>query len=391
MSSHKTRGQGGLDRVDICIIGAGVIGLAIAKQLASNESRQQLSIIILERDTGFGRHTSSRNSEVIHAGIYYAPGSLKATLCLRGKQLLYKHCDDYRIDYRQLGKYIVAKQEQEPELLSLAKNAADCGVEDLRWVSRQQLQQDEPEVTAGLALFSPSTGILDSHNFMQSLLHLAQNQGVEYAPYTRLESIEWSNQAFNIASTITSGRTEERYDFQSSIVINCAGLEASAVGRSIITSQAVPVPQTYFCKGDYFSYTLRSPLRHLVYPLPDKNQTGLGIHATLDLSGQLRFGPDTEYVESIFYDINPNKAGDYARAISHYFPAITASNLTPAYAGIRPKLAPPGKPAEDFYIQDGKKFAVPGLIQLFGIESPGLTASLAIGEYVSNMVRDLVT
>ncbi len=378
-----------MDRVDICIIGAGVIGLAIAKQLTSAEPNRDRSIVILEQDSGFGRHTSSRNSEVIHAGIYYVPGSLKASLCLRGKQLLYQHCDDYRIEYRRLGKYIVAKQDQEPELLILAKNAKENGVDDLHWISRQQLLHDEPEVSASLALFSPSSGILDSHNFMQSLLHLAQNQGVEYAPNTRLESIEWDKQVFNIASTIALGSTRERYDFQSSVVINSAGLGASTVGRAIITSQTVPVPQTYFCKGDYFSYALRSPLRHLVYPLPDKNKMGLGIHATLDLSGQLRFGPDTEYVEGINYDINPNKAGDFARAISHYFPAITASNLIPAYAGIRPKLAPPGSPAEDFCIQDGRNFSVPGLIQLFGIESPGLTSSLAIGEYVSQIVRDL--
>lgn len=378
-----------MDRVDICIVGAGVIGLAIAKQLACAEPNRRRSIVILERDSGFGKHTSSRNSEVIHAGIYYAPGSLKASLCLRGKQLLYQHCDDHRIDYRRLGKYIVANQQQEQELLGLAKNAADNGVEDLRWVSREQLQQDEPEVSATFALFSPSTGILDSHNFMLSLLHLAQNQGVEFAPYTNLESIEWDNHAFNITSTITSGNTKERYCFQSSIVINSAGLDASNVGKAIIASQKIPVPQTYFCKGDYFAYGLRSPLRHLMYPLPDKNKTGLGIHATLDLSGQLRFGPDTEYVDAVHYDINPLKAADFASAIAHYFPTISSANLLPAYAGIRPKLAPAGKPAEDFCIQDGRSFAVPGLVQLFGIESPGLTASLAIGEYVSKIVREL--
>lgn len=378
-----------MDKFDICIVGAGVIGLAIAKQLACAEPKRNRSIVILERDSSFGRHTSSRNSEVIHAGIYYPPGSLKAILCARGKQLLYAHCETHLIAHKCIGKYIVAQQDQEEDLQQLACNAEANGVDDLRLITGAALRVAEPAVTGSSALFSPSSGILDSHGFMQSLLHLAQNQGAEFAPFTNLESIGWNSGAFTIASTVKSGNNIERYSFQSSVLINCAGLDAAAVAAKISASQKIPIPDVYFCKGDYFAYASKSPLRHLVYPLPDKNTTGLGIHATLDLSGRLRFGPDIEFVEAVHYEINPHKAIDFAGAISTYFPAISAQDLLPAYAGIRPKLAPAGMPAQDFCIQDGNDFAVPGLIQLFGIESPGLTASLAIGERVNNVVRAL--
>lgn len=366
-----------------------MIGLAIAKQLACMEPKRNRSIVVLERESGFGQHTSSRNSEVIHAGIYYRPGELKSRLCIRGRQLLYAHCDTHRIAYQQIGKYIVAQADQEQELQRLAENAQASGVDDLRWISRLSLLEIEPAVRASHALFSPSTGILDSHGYMQSLLHLAQNQGVLFAPFTDVEAVEWHAGTFTLTSAIRNKTVREQYQFQASILINCAGLNAVAVATAISASQHIPIPELYFCKGDYFVYTAPSPIRHLVYPLPDQHAAGLGIHATLDLAGQLRFGPDIEFIDAIHYHIDPCKAAAFAQAIASYFPDISADKLRPAYSGIRPKLAPAGKPAQDFYIQDGRDFAVPGLVQLFGIESPGLTASLAIGEHVNAMVSAL--
>lgn len=378
-----------MDKFDICIVGAGVIGLAVAKQLACMEPKRNRSIVILERESGFGQHTSSRNSEVIHAGIYYQPGGLKARLSIRGKQLLYAHCDAHQVSYQQIGKYIVAQADQELELQRLAANAEASGVDDLRWVSRSSLQEAEPAIRASHALFSPSTGILDSHGYMQSLLHLAQNQGALFAPYTQIEAIEWHADTFTLTSAIRNKSVTEQYRFQASILVNCAGLNATAVASTISAAQHIPIPTIYFCKGDYFAYTAPSPIRHLVYPLADLHAAGLGIHATLDLSGRLRFGPDAEFIDAMQYHIDPRKAVTFAQSIASYFPAISADKLLPAYSGIRPKLVPAGKPALDFNIQDGGDFGIPGLVQLFGIESPGLTASLAIGEHVNAMVSAL--
>lgn len=373
-----------MDKFDICIIGAGVIGLAVARALSNSNINR--SIVVLEKEPSFGQHTSSRNSEVIHAGLYYQPGSLKAQFCVRGKNLLYEHCDKYHIPYKRIGKYVVAQADQTEALEQLSGNAAASGITDLIWTSAAQLQDAEPAIRASNALFSPSTGIIDSHSFMQSLLHLGQNQGVEFAPFTTVETIEWSESAFCITSSLSDNSNNERYQFQAGVLINCAGLYATAIANTIVGPRPFPVPKIHYCKGDYFSYAARSPIRHLVYPLPDKNSAGLGIHATLDMSGQLRFGPDAEFIDTIHYAIDPGKAASFARAISSYFPSITPDKLIPAYAGIRPRLAPAGSLAQDFLIEDGKEHAMPGLIQLFGIESPGLTASLAIGEYVRDMV-----
>jgi len=376
-----------VDKFDICIVGAGVIGLSIARALS--QTHKHSSIVVLEQESGFGQHTSSRNSEVIHAGLYYPAESLKARLCVRGKHLLYEHCDQHGIPDKRLGKYIVAQEHQTHALEQLAANAATNGVVDLSWVSQQSLQKAEPALRASSALFSPSTGILDSHSFMQSLLALARSAAVEFAPFTTVEHIEWNLNTFTITNSIRHGATKEQYQFQSSILINCGGLYAAAIAATITGSSSILAPKIFFCKGDYFTYGSRSPLQHLVYPVPEKNASGLGIHATLDLSGQIRFGPDAQYIDSINYAVDPHKAVLFAQAISNYFPGISADKLVPAYAGIRPKLAPAGSPAQDFQIQDGRELFMPGLIQLFGIESPGLTASLAIGEYVRDLVRSL--
>lgn len=377
-----------MDKFDICIVGAGVIGLAIARSLSSNGALRNRSIVVLERESGFGQQTSSRNSEVIHAGIYYPPGSLKARFCVRGKQLLYSYCQQYDIPHKAIGKYIVAQADQIEQLKALKENAMANGVEDLRDIDQRDLRAIEPAVNAHCALHSPSTGIIDSHSFMLSLLHQAQRHGVEFAPYTEVESIEQYTDDFIVRCRISSRSVVEQYQFRANCVINCAGLQAHEVAQKILDADSPPVPAVYYCKGDYFSYALPSPLQHLIYPLPEKNTTGLGIHATLDMTGLLRFGPDTQYINNIHYNVDGNKAQQFADAIRSYFPRITPEHLLPAYAGIRPKLAPQGKPAGDFIIQQNASTQTARLIQLFGIESPGLTASLAIGEYVESLVAD---
>jgi len=377
-----------LDKFDVTIIGAGVIGLAIARQLASRN--RGCSIVILEQESGFGQHISSRNSEVIHAGIYYPLNSLKEKLCLRGKQLLYEHCDRHLVPYKRIGKFIVAQSNQVDALEGLAANAAANGVDDLRWIDSQELAKAEPAIRAHCGLYSPSTGIVDSHAFMQSLLHLAEKDGALFAPNTKVAGIDWDGNCFVIDSIVKQRDKGEPYHFKSSILINSAGLNATSVAALMNEFYREPPPLMYPCKGDYFVYSGRSPVQHLVYPLPEKNGAGLGIHATLDLAGQLRFGPDTNFIDDIHYRVDADKRNQFAAAVAEYLPSITPELLLPAYAGVRPKLSPAGSQPQDFKIVSGAEHGIPGLIQLFGIESPGLTASLAIGEHVTKMTSALL-
>lgn len=375
--------MGNRDSFDICIVGAGVVGLAIAYELARKYERQAVSILLLERESGFGQHTSSRNSEVIHAGIYYPSNSLKAKLCVSGKELLYSHCAKYRIPHQRIGKLIVAKSTELDELERLRDKAIDNNVLDLQFLNRSELLKLEPHVAADAALFSPSTGIIDSHSYMQSLLHLSEMLGVQFAPFTRVEKIEVEEQCFAVHCMIDEDRNPERYQFDCRRVINAAGLEAQHIAHAVSAVAEESIPRLHYCKGDYFDYRGRSPFSHLIYPMPEHNTVGLGLHATLDMSSQLKFGPDTEYIENIEFAIDGEKAKAFAQSISAYFPGIKASDLKPAYSGIRPKLSGIGEDAADFVIQDEEKHGVPGLLQLFGIESPGLTASLAIAEVVA--------
>ncbi len=377
------------DSFDICIIGAGVIGLAIAYALARKFEQQKLDILVLEQEASFGQHISSRNSEVIHAGIYYPANSLKAKLCVRGKELLYQHCEQFQVPYREIGKLIVGRENELEALLELQENAKNNGVFDLQLMDKAQTGKIEPALTADVALFSPSTGIIDSHSYMQSLLHLAQNRGVHFSPYSRVEGIAVKASGFLVRCLLDGAKNQEQYQFRCRHLINSAGLQAQSVANSIDAVPKEIIPALYYCKGDYFEYRSKNPFSHLVYPLPDPNTAGLGIHATMDLSSQLRFGPDSDYVSSLDYEVSADKAALFAEKIASYFPSITADKLKPAYAGIRPKLAGPGDPAADFMIQGYSEHHLPGLIQLFGIESPGLTASLAIAEKVAGSVIDL--
>ncbi len=372
----------GRDRFDICVVGAGVVGLAIAYEAAKQFNKQNVSIVLLEQEASFGQHISSRNSEVIHAGIYYTTDSLKAKLCVQGKELLYEHCERYNIPYRRIGKLIVAKHSEIDALGDLKRNAVNNGVLDLKFLDSAALKKLEPEIKADGALLSPSTGIIDSHSYMQSLLHLAQNLGVQYSPYSRVEKIEALANGFNISCQIDEQRNPQSYQFECGQVINAAGLGAQAIAQTIDAIPKSILPKLYYCKGDYFDYKRRNPFSHLIYPMPEPNEAGLGIHATMDMASQLKFGPDTEYVQELDFEIDGDKARTFAQRIASYFPAIKPDDLKPAYSGIRPKLVARGEVAADFEIQEYSEHGVQGLIQLFGLESPGLTASLAIAKNI---------
>lgn len=374
------------DHFDIVIIGAGIIGLAIARQLTLEPRFRGRSVVVLDQERAFGQHTSSRNSEVIHAGIYYPTASLKARLCVRGKALLYDYCQRHAISHRACGKLIVGQPGEETKLEGLKRQAEANGVEDLELLEKRQIAALEPDIRASAALLSPSTGIVDSHHLMQSLLHDAQREGVLFAPLTRVTGLQRLASDYAVTTRTSDGRDSRDYRFRCAALINCAGLWASDIAAILDSADrpgdAFP-PPTYYCKGDYFSYQGPARFRHLVYPLPEAGTRGLGIHATLDLGGQIRFGPDSHYQSSLDYELDASKAAQFAQAISRYLPSITASQLQPAYSGIRPKLAGPGQPAADFMIATGSGAKQDSELHLLGIESPGLTASLALAEAVT--------
>jgi len=370
---------------EVCIIGAGVVGLALARELGRRSALATRGICLLEQEDSFGQHSSSRNSEVIHAGLYYPQGSLKARLCLQGRELLYDYCQRRRISHQQTGKLIVAQEGEEAALHVLQQNALDSGVAepDLVWLDKTRLGTLEPAVRGAAALFSRRSGIVDSHGLMQQLLADACAAGVDYAPCTRVNGIE-AMDAGGFVVRLQSGSQREAVRLRCRTVINCAGLQALELAQGIegLTSEALP--ELAWVKGHYFSYRGTSPLRHLLYPLPERSGLGLGIHATLDLAGQLRFGPDTEPVQQLDYGVDASRREQFAAAIRRYLPSLDAARLQPDYAGIRARLAAPGM--ADFIVSDGDASGMPGLIQLFGIESPGLTASLALAVMVADRV-----
>ncbi len=370
------------DVIDTTIIGAGVIGLAIAAKLA----RDGQSTLILEAQSAIGMQTSSRNSEVIHAGIYYPENSLKAKLSVAGKSMLYAYCEQYAVPFKRLGKIIVATNAaEEQQLHTLAQKAANNGVNDLQELSRQALQKLEPDVSGSLALLSPSTGIIDAHQLMLALLGQAESKGATLALNSKVTRItRCDNQSFEL--TVDTG--DDEFQFISRCVINAAGLQAQAVASKIECLSQDKIPPLHPCKGSYFSLSGKSPFAHLIYPIPDKNTAGLGVHATLDLAGQVKFGPDTEYISALDYQVDASKIPAFLAAISRYYPKVSQRNLTPHFAGIRPKLQGPNDGIKDFVIRSEAENGYPNLIQLFGIESPGLTSCLAIAEYVEILLHD---
>jgi L-2-hydroxyglutarate oxidase LhgO len=363
-----------VEKLDAVVIGAGVVGLAVARALAM-AGRE---VVILESEDAIGTHTSSRNSEVIHAGIYYPQGSLKARACVEGKALLYEYCVSRGVPHRRTGKLIVATDENQlADLEGIQKRAHANGVTDVVWMTREQALALEPELACAAALYSPSTGIVDSHAIMLAYLGDAEAHGAMLALKSSLNGVEVVRGGFVLD-------VEGSEPIQCSLLVNSAGLRAPTLARAMEGYRAQLAPRELYAKGNYYSLARRSPFSRLVYPVPEPG--GLGVHVTLDLAGQARFGPDVEWVERIGrkedYAVDPRRAERFYAAIRRYWPGLPDAALAPAYSGIRPKTAGPGEPAPDFEIQGPGRHGVPGLVHLFGIESPGLTASLALARAV---------
>jgi L-2-hydroxyglutarate oxidase LhgO len=371
---------------DVCIIGAGVVGLSLARALSARWP--SASILVLEQNADVGQETSSRNSEVIHAGLYYPPESLKARLCIRGNQLLYDYCEQHRIPHQRLGKLIVAQAGEESALERLQTSAQGCGIDSLSYLSGPQISRLEPRLRAAAALWSPNTGIVDSHALMQQLRQEAESDGALIVPHSRFLRASCQGPGvfdIDVDAGGQSGGDNEPFRLRSRILINCAGLCAQQVAGNIGGIDQTLIPALHLVKGHYFALSGRSPFRHLIYPVPDPSQRGLGIHATLDLAGQCRFGPDIEVITAVDYRVDETRRSAFADAIRTYFPELDETRLHAAYAGIRPRL---GSAYADFMVQDEYVHGCPGLIQLFGIESPGLTASLALAELVTLKLQD---
>ena len=364
-----------MDRVDCVVVGAGVIGLAVARKLA----QAGREVIILEAAEAIGTVTSSRNSEVIHAGIYYPAGSLMARMCVAGKGALYDYCRDHGIPHRNCGKLIVATTAAESEKLqSIRAHAEANGVNDLQVLSGDAARELEPALNCDAALLSPSTGIVDSHAYMLALRGDAEAAGSVPAFNTPLLRAKASEGRIELDTGGDAPMTLE-----CSLLVNAAGLAASAVARSIDGMPIELIPRTYLAKGNYFSCNARAPFSHLIYPVPEPG--GLGVHLTLDMAGQARFGPDVEWVDTIDYAVDPARAQRFYPAIRRYWPTLPDGALMPSYSGIRPKIVPPAVAVQDFLIQGPRDHGVEGLINLFGIESPGLTSSLAIADHVGDL------
>jgi L-2-hydroxyglutarate oxidase LhgO len=366
-----------VDSVDCVVVGAGVVGLATGRALAI----AGYETVVIERHDSFGTETSSRNSEVVHAGIHYLQGSLKARLCVGGRDLLYRYCSERGVPYRRCGKFIVATSEaQLPELAGIAESARGNGVSDLQFLERDVARSMEPGLECSGALWSPSTGIVDVHSYMLSLLGDAERLGAVIAYRTPVSSLR----PVRGGTDVVTGN-ESQGHLRARWLINSAGLDAVALARRIEGFPSEHIPHEYRAKGSYFALTGSAPFSRLIYPVPELG--GLGIHLTLDLAGQARFGPDVEWVDAIDYEVDPARAAGFCDAIRRYWPALADDALTPAYAGIRPKISGPGEPTADFRIDGPAVHGVPGIVNLFGIESPGLTAAGAIAEEVVATVR----
>ena len=365
-----------MDRIDTAVIGAGVVGLAVARARAA----QGREVVILEAEDAIGTHTSSRNSEVIHAGIYYPPGSHKARACVAGRERLYAYCAERGVPHRRCGKLIVATDAaQRDELESIRRRAHANGVADVVRVSPAEVHAMEPELACVDALYSPSTGIIDSHALMLAYLGDAENAGAMLALKSPLEAARVTPQGIELHVAGAEPLLAHH-------VVNSAGLTAPSLARRFEGYPPQYAPRELYAKGNYYSLARRAPFTHLVYPVPEPG--GLGVHVTLDLGGRARFGPDVEWVDSIDYRVDPARAQAFYAAIRRYWPGLPDGALEPGYAGIRPKISGRGEPAADFVVQGPHEHGVPGLVHLFGIESPGLTASLALADDAAAQLSD---
>lgn len=363
--------------VETVVIGAGVVGLAIASTLAAEGQ----DVLILESKSLFGSETSARHSEVIHAGIYYPKDSLKATLCTRGKVLLYDYCATHGIAHKRLGKIIVATSDAQVSTLdSINARAQNNGVLDLQYLSGDEIAELEPAIVANAGLLSPSTGIIDSHAYMLSLLGKAESHGAMLAYNSNVDRITPVNNGFQLRVV-----GEETLSITCKQVINAAGHGACSLANTINNIAPQHVPTAAFAKGNYFRLQARTPVSRLIYPVPEPG--GLGVHITVDLAGQSRFGPDVQWQDALDYDVDANRSNTFYDAIRRYWPALENDSLVPDYAGVRPKITLNGEPYLDFLIQGADTHGIAGLVNLFGIESPGLTASLAIAAHVSTLLN----
>jgi len=364
------------ERVECVVVGAGVVGLAVARALALSGRE----VWVLEAAEGIGTGASSRNSEVIHAGIYYPTGSLKARFCVEGKAMLYGYCAERGLPHSRLGKLIVASDEPEVAVLAgIQAKAAENGVA-LDLLAADDARVMEPALRVAGALFSPTTGIIDSHALMLAYQGDIENAGgavVFHAP-VRGGRVQAGGFLLQIGGAEPMG-------LECEILVNAIGLHAPDFARTIEGIPPATIPRKYLCKGSYYSLMGKAPFRHLIYPVPEK--AGLGVHLTLDLGGQARFGPDTQWVEQEEYDVDIRRADVFYAAIRRYWPALPDGALSPGYAGIRPKISGPTEPAADFLVSGPTEHGIGGLINLFGIESPGLTASMALGAHVARLVN----
>jgi L-2-hydroxyglutarate oxidase LhgO len=361
-----------MDEIECVVAGAGVIGLAVARALAL----AGYGVLVLERAYTIGFETSSRNSEVIHGGLYYPVSSLKARTCVAGRQRLYAYCQEHGVPHARIGKLIVATNEAEiPGLEGIAATARGNGVEDLEWLDQAQAQRLEPALRCIAALLSPSTGIIDSHALMLAYQGEAEAAGAIVVLRTPVLSGVALNDGFKL-NVGGDDPTTIRCQF----LVNAAGLYAPALAHALEGMPPETIPPAYFCRGVYFTLSGRAPFRRLIYPVPVAG--GLGVHVTLDLAGQARFGPDVEWIPSIDYSVDPARGEVFYAAVRTYWPDLRDGSLHPGYAGIRPKISGSGEPAADFVVQGPEAHGVPGLVNLYGIESPGLTASLPLADEV---------
>ena len=362
-------------KIETVVVGAGVIGLSIARALALRGRE----VLVLEQEASIGQGTSSRNSEVIHAGLYYEPGSLRARLCVEGRRALYRYCADRGVPHRRCGKLVVATSPEEDDaVLKLHQRALANGVEDLELIGAARLKEMEPHVHGTSALFSPVTGIIDAHALMLSYQGDAEAEGATVQLRTPLAGGAFSGSTITVR---TGG--EDPAEIETELLVNAAGLGAWDVSAKLSGLDPKTIPPRHLAKGNYFSMSGRVPFEHLIYPVPVPG--GLGIHLTLDLGGQARFGPDVEWVDHVDYAIDAKRGDSFYAAIRRYWPGLPDGVLVPAYAGIRPRTTPPGEPAGDFVIQGPEVTGHKGYVALYGIDSPGLTSSLAIGEHVADL------
>lgn len=375
-----------MEKTACVIAGAGVIGLAIAREMAM----RGFETLVLEAEHMIGTHTSSRNSEVIHAGIYYEPNSLKARFCVEGKERLYTYAQAQGIAHKRCGKLIVATSEaQHGALDKIMARAIACGVHDLQRLSAAQAKALEPAINCTAALFSPSTGIIDSHALMLSLQGDAENHGAAIAFNTEILRVEHGEDGFTI--TTRDRETGEEFTLLAERFINAAGIGAQTIASTINGLAPEHMPALHLAKGNYFSASGKTPFSHLIYPVPEDG--GLGVHLTLDLNGQMRFGPDVEWLEQINpqagldYSVDPQRGDLFYAAIRQYWPELPDGALQATYSGIRPKLSGRGESAADFYISGSDDHGITGLVNLFGIESPGLTSCLAIAAHVNTLIK----